>query len=67
MPQGNLRTSYEYEGLEYIRYYFLKQDRNAMWFILVGTTAPDEPMDNVYQRRKIFLAVNNVKNIIRGY
>src|SRR5688572_8196536 len=67
LPDGNLRTCFEYEGLEYLRLFYLKQDRNAMWFIMVGTTAEDEPMENVYQRRKVFLAVNNVKNIIRGY
>lgn len=67
MPQGKLRTCYEYEGFEFLRYYYLKQDKNAMWFIMVGTAAEDEPMDSVHQRRKIFLAVNNVKNIIRGY
>jgi hypothetical protein len=67
LPVDNLRTSYEYEGLEYIRFYYLKQDRNAMWFIMVGTAAEDESLESVHQRRKIFLAVNNVKNIIRGY
>lgn len=67
MPKGNLRTSYEYEGLEFIKFYFLKQDKFGLWFIMVGTTAPDESLDDPEQAGKIFFAINNIKNLIRKY
>lgn len=67
MPEGNLKNSYEYEGLEYIKFFYLKQDKRALWFIMVGTAAPAETLDTVLHKRQIFLAVNKVKNIIRGY
>src|SRR5690349_15845245 len=65
MPEGNLKTSYDYEELEYLKFFYLKQDRRAMWFIMVGTTAENESLESNQQKRNIFIAVNNVKNMLR--
>lgn len=67
MEPGSLRTSFEYEKLKYLRCFYLKQDKRGLWFIMVGTTAQDELLAQIEQKGKIFIAVNNVKNIIRGY
>jgi hypothetical protein len=67
MVKSSLRTSFEYQGLKYIRFYYLKQNKRAMWFIMVGTTAEKESLDSIEHEGKIFIAVNGVKNIIRGY
>lgn len=67
LPPGNLKLSYEYEDLQYVKYFYLKQDRRALWFVMVGTAAQNEALESVYARRRIFIAINKVKNIIRGY
>lgn len=67
MDKGKLRTSLEYEGIKYARFFYLKQDKRAMWFIMVGTTAEAETLDDVEHEGKIFIAVNSIKNITRGY
>lgn len=67
MEKGSLRTSFEYEDLKYLRFLYLKQNKRAMWFIMVGTTAEAETLDNVEHEGKIFIAFNSIKNIIRGY
>lgn len=67
LNKGQLKTSYEYLGLKYLRFFYLKQDKRAMWFIMVGTVSANETLDHVTQEGKIFIAVNAVKNIIRGY
>lgn len=67
LPEGNLRTAFEYEGLEFIKIFYLKQDTRALWFIMVGTAAPGETLASTLHKQQIFLAVNKVKNIIRGY
>jgi len=67
MDKGSLRTSFEYENLKYLRFLYLKQNKNAMWFLMVGTTAEEESLDSVEHEGKIFIAFNSIKNIIRGY
>lgn len=67
MDKGRLRTSLEYEDLKYLRFFYLKQNKRAMWFIMVGTTAEKETLDDVEHEGKIFIAFNSIKNIIRGY
>jgi hypothetical protein len=67
MDRGSLRTSFEYEDLKYLRFLYLKQNKRAMWFIMVGTTAEGETLDAVEHEGKIFIAFNSIKNIIRGY
>lgn len=67
MEKSSLRTSFEYERLKYLRFFYLKQDTRGMWFIMVGTTAENESLDSIDSEGKIFIAVNSVKNIIREY
>jgi hypothetical protein len=67
MEKGSLRTSLEYESLKYIRFLYLKQNKRAMWFIMVGTTAPNETLASIDAEGEIFIAFNSIKNIIRGY
>lgn len=64
---GNLRTRFEYEGITFAKFFFLKEDRNAMWFIVAGTTAHDECFKTQAKRQLLSVAVNKVKNIIRKY
>ncbi len=65
MDKGSLRTSLEYENLKYCRFLYLKQNKRAMWFIMVGTTAEKETLDDVEHEGKIFIAFNSIKNIIK--
>jgi hypothetical protein len=67
MDKGKLRTLFDYEGLKYLRFLYLKQNKRAMWFIMVGTTEEKETLDDVEHEGKIFIAFNSIKNIIRGY
>jgi hypothetical protein len=67
MEKSKLKTSFQYERLKYIRFFYLKQDKRAQWFIMVGTTAENETLDSLGAEAEIFSAVNSVKNIIKDY
>ena len=67
MEKSKLKTSFQYERLKYIRFFFIKQDKRAQWFLMVGTTAPNETLDSIDAEAEIFSSVNSVKNIIKDY
>lgn len=67
MPAGLMRTNYTFEKLRFARWYFIKETRNAMWFILAGTTAPNESFDSELQQHRLNVDVNAIKNIIKKY
>lgn len=64
---GNLRTDYEYERVKYSKFFFLSQDKMAMYFIVLGTTADNENLISNRHKHLIGIAVNEVKNIINKY
>jgi hypothetical protein len=67
MEKSKLKTAFQYERLKYIRFFYIKQDKRAQWFVMVGTTAEKETLDSIDAEAEIFSAVNSVKNIIKDY
>lgn len=67
MEKSNLKTSFQYERLKYIRFFYLKQDKRGIWFIMAGTMAENEYLDSIDAEGEIFIAINSIKNIIRDY
>ncbi len=67
MEESALNTSFQYERFKYIRFFYLKEDKRGVWFIMAATLAEKEYLDSIDAEGEIFIAINSVKNIIRGY
>lgn len=67
IPAGVLKTNYDFENVKFTRVFYLKQDRRALWYLAVGTTADNEKFSTNRHRHEIGVAVNQVKNIINKY
>lgn len=67
MHAGAMRTNFEFEKVRFARWYFLKQNRNKMWFIVVGTVAQNETLSSTAHIHRLNVDINRVKNIIKKY
>lgn len=67
MDPSELYRRFRYEGLKYVKYFFLKDREYGMWFIMAGTVQPDELMDSIDHEYQLSLSVNKIQNIIKDY
>lgn len=65
--KGSSGISHRFNNLKYVRYYFLNENQYGMWYCMVGTTQPDEQMNDTNHTYKLNMAINKVKNIVRSY
>lgn len=64
---GKIRTAVDFENIKHKRYFFLHGDSEALWFVVAGTTAPNERLDLLSQKQALNVAVNEIRNIILKY
>lgn len=65
---GYLRTKYEFERLNCVRYYFLHcSTEGEFYYLMVGTTQPGEEMNDTRHKHKLFIALNKIKAIIKRH
>lgn len=67
IPPGVMQTHWEFENVRFAKFFFLKQNSSAMWFIVACTADHNETISRPHQRQELHMAVNKVKQIIRKY
>lgn len=67
IPPGTMQTHWEFENVRFAKFFFIKQNSSAMWFLVACTSAYNETLSTTKHRFELNLAVNKIKNIIRKY
>lgn len=67
MGDSKLSVKLRFEGIRQAKYFFLKQSRDAIWFIICGTIQSGQDFSNVTDKHEIDIAINKIKKIIKKY
>lgn len=67
LSTSSLNVKLRHEGLKFVRYYFLKQTRRAVWYLMLGTTKEGELLNDDLHKFMINMAANKIKRIIKKY
>lgn len=67
LREGKLKTNYEFEKIRFCKYIFLKENKEAMWYIAIGTTMEGELFEETRQKQEIDWMINETRNIIKKY
>lgn len=64
---SKLNVKLRSEGLKFVRYYCLKNTRRGIWYIMIGTTHPEEKLNDDRHSHTFNLAAGRIKQIIKKY
>lgn len=64
---ARLRATYAFEKVHFTRFFFLKENRDEMFYLVVGTTLEGERFESHQHHQALMVAVDKIRKIIGDY